>query len=602
MELIRKFFIALLIVLISTYSYNSERASSPELSKRYFEKGVESLRILNYLDALIFFSKSYSIAPKSYYGELSYLYLGKSYALYSYAFGSKKGVLAAIGYLNQYPFHYKVPRFIHTQREFIGDSYLLLQWYDTAKNIYANLYGETERVEYMIKFGYAASLGGSIEGYNYLKKLDTAGVPKDYLDVYYMTMGFYNFNLGRYNLSVEYLSYAMNVNTYLREDPHLLFRMGVSYYKLGDWRKALLYLELTLKKDTLKTHEERANFYLASINLETKNYREAFANLKKLTEEDKLFYRKLPQIIFSSLWYYDEFLKVYGDKLGNYRDMLLQLGWLNVEDVYGELPALGIYYLSLKSKDLSEEEKEFLRIKKLSLREFVFENDLFTFDRYVTKAREPLKGYTFYRKRDALLISDIYKINRHNFLKVFGDELGMELLARSLVFLGDKEALSVLSHIKDEGLRKFLSAKMMILEERKDEAIRYLNESIPLLKGDDLLEARLLSAYLKRNLSELERVAEETDFKKERFSAYAPLILSELADLYYGRKDFQKAMDYYKRVAELEPRGEDYWWALFRMALIGELTKDEKILKWVVKRAKEEDNIWSKVIRTLWEG
>ncbi len=563
---------------------------------------MESLKILNYLDALVYFSRAYSINPKSYYGELSYLYLGKSYALYSYAYGSKKGVLAAIGYLNQYPFHYKVPRFIYTQREFVGDSYLLLQWYETAKNIYANLYGETERTEYMIKYGYAASLDGSIEGYNYLKKLDKEGVPEDYLDIYYMTLGFYNFNLGRYRLAVEYLSYAMNTNTYLREDPHLLFRLGVSQYKLGNWRKALLYLELTLRKDTLKFYEEKANFYLATINLETKNFREAFLNIKRLVDKDRLFYGKLSQILFSSLWYYDEFIKVYGDKLGNYRKKLLQLGWLNVEDIYGELPALGIYYLALKEKKLSDEEREFLKVKKLSLREFVFENELFTFDRFVEKARSPLKKLVFFKKSDARLISELYRVNRGSYFKVFGNEDGIELLARSLVFLGDREAEKVLPYLKDEGVYKLLYAKLSILRGRENESVKYLEESVPLLRGEDLLEAKLLNSYLGNDLKGLEEVVSKVNFKSERFSPYAPLVFMRMADLYYEKGNLRKSLELYRKVAGLKPGEEDYWWAMFRMALISEVLKDEKTLKWVVKRAKEKDNIWSKVIRSLWEG
>jgi len=353
--------VALLIVLISTYSYNAERTTDSALAKRYFQKGLASLKILNYRDALLYFSRAYRMDPSSEHGELSYLYLGKSYSLYSYAFGSKRGVMASIGYLNQYPFHYKVPRFIYTQREFIGDAYLLLLWFDTAKNIYANLYGETERPEYMIKYGYASALSGSIEGYRYLRELKK--VPSDYLDLYYMTMAFYNFNLGRYSTAVEYMVEALNTNSYLREDANLLFRLGVSYYKLGNWRKALLYLEMSLRNDAFGVYRERANFYLALINLETRNYREAFTNLRELTSEGRLFYSKLSQILFSSLWLYEEFLQVYGKSIGNYRDLLLQIGWLNVEDVFGELPALGIYYLSLRSGILNPEEEEFLRVK-----------------------------------------------------------------------------------------------------------------------------------------------------------------------------------------------------------------------------------------------
>ncbi len=600
--LIRKLLIALLIVLVSTYSFNAERVKDPELAKTYFQKGLESLKVLNYRDALVYFSRSYSVAPKSYYGELSFLYLGKSYALYAYAFGSRRGVLAAIGFLNQYPFYYKVPRFIYVQREFIADSYLLLQWYDTAKNIYANLYGETEKVEYMIKFGYASALGGSIEGFNYLRKLSKEGVPYDYLDLYYATMGFYNFNLGRYRRAVEYITQAMNVNSYLREDAHILFRLGVSYYKLGEWRKALLYLELTLRNDPFEVYTDRSNFYLANINLETKNFREAFSNIEKLTENGKLFYSKLSQILFSSLWYYEDFLKVYGEKLGNYRNLLLQLGWLNVEDVYGELPALGIYYLSIKSRDLKEEEKEFLRIKKLTLREFIFENDLFSTDRFVLKNREVLKDLKFYKEKEAKLVSELYKTNRQNFLRVFSDQESLSLLARSLVFLGDETAYEVIPLLKDEPLKNFLTAKLKIIEGDEKKALELLRVSVIKLEGDDKKEAQILLGYLGEDTALLEKTLSEVDFKRERFAPYRSMLLLRLADLHYEKGNLKKAYDYYRQIARSEEKGKGYWWALFRLALISERMRDEDTLKWVVKRAKEEDNIWSRVIRTLWEG
>ncbi len=598
----RKLLIALLIALISTYSYNSERLPDLKLAESYFKKGIDSLRKLNYTDALTFFSKAYSIDPKSYYGELSYLYLGKSYALYSYAYGSRKGVLAAVGYLNQYPFHYKVPKFIHTQREFIADSYLLIQWYDTAKNIYANLYGETEKKEYMIKYGYAASLSGSIEGYNYLKKLTHKGVPADYLDLYYMTMGFYNFNLGRYPLAVEYMTSAINVNTHLREDANLLFRMGVSYYKLSKWRKAIVYLELTLRNDPMKVHSDSANFYLANINLETKNYRDAFANLKSLTEEDKLFYNKLAQILFSSLWYHEEFLELYQKELGDYRSKLLQLGWLNVEDSYGELPAIGIYYLALKSKSLTEEEREFLRVKRIKLREFVLGYDLFVFDKYILKAREGMKDYKFYEEDQAKFLTDLYSVNRNNFLTLFSDQRSLTLLARSKVFLGDDTALEIIPFIKDEGVRSLLTAKLDMLKGRENRALNLLKNALGKLSGEDEKEAQLLVAYMENKAQDLERLLKEIDFSHPRFAGYKIPALVKLADLLYQEGDLPSALNYYKMVVKEDKGNTSYWWSLFRIAMIGERLEDEKTLKWVVKRAKEEDNIWSRAIRTLWEG
>jgi len=572
------------------------------LAREFFNKGIESLRVLNYRDALLYFSKAYVLDPKSPYGELSFLYLGKSYALYSYAYGSKKGVLAAIGYLNQYPFHYKVPRYLNTQREFVADSYLLLQWYETAKNIYANLYGETERVEYMIKYGYASALSGSIEGYNYLSSLNVKGVPADYIDIYYMTMGIYNFNLGRYSLAVDYLTRAVNVNTYLREDAHLLFRLGVSYYKLGDWRKALLYLELSLRNDPFKVYEEKANFYLATINLETKNFREAYENLKKLIGNDRLFYSKLAQILFSSLWYYEGFLEVYEEKLGDYRRKLLELGWLNIEDVYGELPALGLYYLSLKERKIGDEEKEFLKIKKLTLREFVFENDLFTFGKFVRHARKPLRDMKFYLKEDALLLSEIYKTNRDNFLKVLGGQKSLQILARSLIFLGDREARKLLPYIKDEGVYSLLYAKLLILEDKKESAAEVLRKGLNSMKGEDLLEGKLLLAYLSEDPEGMKEMLKSVDFKNPRFSYYRPILLIKLADLLYDRGDMKGALAYYREILKEEVPEGTKGWAMFRVALISERIKDRNTLQWVVKKAKEMDNIWSKVIRTLWEG
>ncbi len=597
----RKLVIALLIVLISTYSFNARQSVEPDLPKIYFDRGVNSLRILNYLDALYYFSQAYRADPKSYYGELAYLYLGKSYALYSYAYGSREGIFASIGYLNQYPFHYKVPRFIHTQREFVGDSYLLLQWYETAKNIYANLYGETEKVEYMIKFGYASSLQGSIEGYSYLKDLNLKTIPADYLDLYYTTMGFYNFNLGRYKLTIEYLSYAMNVNAYLREDPHLLFRIGVAYYKLGDWRRSLLYLELTIRRDVFRIYRERTSFYLAFLNLETKNFREAYLNIRELTNEDSLFYSKLAQIVYSSLWYYEDFLEVYADAFTNYEDNLIKLAWLNIEDVYGELPLLGVYYFSLKKREIPQDRKEIMRIKNLTLSDFIYENELFTFGKYTSKLKRELGSLAFFKKEDASFVRELYLTNESNYLRVF-QERGVELLARSLVFLGDERAEEAVKLLRDENLKMFLRAKLHLIEDRTDEAIRLLKKSLRGLKDKDLLEAKLLLAYLGDDEKLLREVAKEDITKDERLSFYAPLILLKLADLLYMKGELEQALELYIKVTKLTDEGDSYWWSLFRIAVISEAIGDSETLKWVVKEVKDKDNIWSRTIRTLWEG
>ncbi len=587
------------MVLISAYSFNAEREESPEIAELYFKLGLEELKKLNYMDAIINFSRAFTAGPKTYYGELAYLYLGKSYALYSYAVGSRKGIMATIGYLNQYTFHYKVPRFLHIQREFIADSYVLLQWYESAKNIYANLYGETEKPEYMIKFGYAASLNGEIEGYNYLVNLES--VPLDYLDLYFMTMGFYNFNLGRYEETVDFLNKALNVNIYLREDVHLLFRMGASYYKLGDWRRAILYLELTRRKDIFRIYKERTHFYLAFINLETKNFREALENIEAVIENDNLFYSKLAQILFSSLWLYEEFLEVYKERFKNYRNLLLQIGWLNVEDVYGDLPLLGMYYYILKSKRILEEERDLIRVKNLKLTEFAIEYDLFSFEPYKEKLKETVENIVFYRKEEAELITDLYKLNRSNYLKIFEEGKGFEILVRSLVFLGDEEAEKLVEFIKDENLKKFLKAKINIYKGNFETALKLLEEVKDKLKDEDKIEAGLLYAYLKEDLTLLESVASKVNFEDERFKNYRVLVLLKLADGFYETGNYKKAKKYYTDIVEtLEPQKPEYWWALFRLALIGEITDDKELIEWVVKKSEGGNNIWSRAISVIW--
>ncbi len=600
---LRKLIVALSIILVSTYSFNAQTTRDQNLIKLNFERGLRELKVLNYRDALIFFSRAYIQDPYSYYGELSYLYIGKSYALYSYGYRSRQGILASIGYLNQYPFHYKVPRFINTQREFIADSYLLLQWYDDAKNIYANLYGETEKKEYLIKLGYATALSGSIENFNYIKDLAKIGVPKDYLDFYYMTLAFYYFNIGKFKTTLELLSRAININPYLREDPHVLFRLGISYNKLGDWRRALLYLELALRNDAFGVYEERSLYYLALINLETNNFREAYLKAQELFKDDRLFYRKLPQILFSTFWYYDEFIKVYGKEIGNYREKLLKVGWLNVENIFGDLPALGIYYLSMKGRSLTEEERKFLKAKKLRLTEFVYENDIFTFDKYLNKLREELGRFVFYKAEDASYLTDVYKTNPDNFATVFGTKEGWEILARSLTYTGDELAVDVIPRLENKSLYWFLGAQIHILKNRPVLAVNFLERSLQGLRGDDRTEAQLLLYFLRDDRERLENVVLRTDFQNERFGQYSPIIYLKLGDLSFAEKDYRSAIEYYKKVIEMgEKVGEGYWWALFRTALSGELMRSEKTIKWVVKKAEEKDNIWSRVILTLWEG
>jgi len=149
----------------------------------------------------------------------------------------------------------------------------------------------------------------------------------------------------------------------------------------------------------------------------------------------------------------------------------------------------------------------------------------------------------------------------------------MELLARVLVFLGDSEAEKILPYVADEGVSRFLRGKIYILQGEKGRAVEALSSAAKLLRGDDLLEADLLTAFLLEDIRMLERISRKTDFSHPRFKPYAVPVFLRLADLLYAGGRHREALSYYREV-----------------------------VRRVVNRAKDKDNIWSRVIVTLWEG
>ncbi len=552
------------------------------------------------MGAINYFTKSYIADPKGYYGELSYLYLGKTYALYSYSIGSRKGILSSVAFLNQYPNQYKVPRFINVQREFIGDSYTLMGWYEDAVNVFANLYGETEDVRYLIKLGYASSLGGSAEGYTYLKKFGLESIPPDYRDIYFLARGYYEFNFGRYERTIDFLTEAANLNEYVRKESHYLYRLGISYYKLGQWQKAMLFLELTLRYDKFGDYRKKTNFYLTYLNLHTQNYKDAFRNIKNLTEGNQLFYSKLSQVLYSSLWLYPDFLKVYEREFRFYRDILLQIAWLNIGNVYGDIALLGIYSMAIDTLSLSEDEKELIRTKNLKLSEFFLEGDLFNFDAYLSFVNKQLEGYDVYNLQKSKFLNMLYLLNKNNIKLAF--KRGAESFVRASLFLGDRETFWEQVKMMREGAEKrFLAAKMMLIEGRESEAVDILKRVQESLKGGDRTEAELLIAYYSGDMERLEGIVQSLKEDSPRFKGYLIPAYIRLADYHFGAGNFKKSMAYYSKYLELTPEDkEGYWWALYRIGKIAEYLGDEEKLKWVVNKALGKDNIWSRVIQTLW--
>ncbi|RMH09127.1 MAG: hypothetical protein D6699_00290, partial [Aquificota bacterium] len=136
-------FVKKLLLVLSTLllSFSVEKGSTKEkLAQSYFYSGLINFKQGNYIGAVNDFTKTYSYDKKGYYGELAYLYLGMSYAYISYYTGNKDGVFSAIGYLNMYPYYYKLPTYTSLQKEFIGECYLLLGLYDRAKDVFMDLY------------------------------------------------------------------------------------------------------------------------------------------------------------------------------------------------------------------------------------------------------------------------------------------------------------------------------------------------------------------------------------------------------------------------------------------------------------------------------
>ena len=222
--IVKKVFVLLLAFLLS-FSAEKEK-SNLRLAQTYFYKGYIEYTQGNYSDAIGEFSKAYLADKEGYYGELSYLYIGMSYAQLSYKRGQKEGIASAIAFMNMYPYYYKKPTYLFLQREFIGYSYLLLGLYDKAKDIFLSLYRDTLRQDYLLNFLYADALS---DGTNreLLNMIDPESLTeRRYL--YHLVKGFYAFRDGNYKETIKELSDAQSLNRYLEDDPEFLYRYAVS--------------------------------------------------------------------------------------------------------------------------------------------------------------------------------------------------------------------------------------------------------------------------------------------------------------------------------------------------------------------------------------
>lgn len=578
--IVKKVFVLLLAFLLS-FSAEKEK-SNLRLAQTYFYKGYIEYTQGNYSDAIGEFSKAYLADKEGYYGELSYLYIGMSYAQLSYKRGQKEGIASAIAFMNMYPYYYKKPTYLFLQREFIGYSYLLLGLYDKAKDIFLSLYRDTLRQDYLLNFLYADALS---DGTNreLLNMIDPESLTeRRYL--YHLVKGFYAFRDGNYKETIKELSDAQSLNRYLEDDPEFLYRYAVSAFMEGDWRKSVFYFEQLDRKDIYKKYGESLDYYLALIYLMNKNYADAKRRVDKLMELNNV----KTALLISQLWTFPDFLEKY--KFNDYKKTLKSIAWRYLNSSYSIPAILGLYYYSLRDKKIEEE--SLFKLKNLDLKEEIVFQDIKVNTRPMLELLKGLMDKMDPYGKDANFLINLYSLNKGNYALLFG----YEKLARAITYLGNTSMKDVVQRV-EEPLRSFLLGQINLLE-GSEEGLRMIEGASKLLEGEDKKEALFILGIYKKDIRLLESLVKEK--LSTRLEPYLEPALLELGDFYYARMDYNKAKEHYKRYLEIARESDLYWLVAYKLAKAGELTKDQETIKWVVKKAEGRDNIISRVILALW--
>ncbi len=583
LDLLTKKILVFMMVFLLSFSTEMERENI-KLAQTYFHRGYIEYQQGNYPDAIAEFSRAFLSDRSGYYGELAYLYIGISYAKQSYRMGRREGILSAIAYLNMYPYYYKKPTYLFLQREFIGDAYLLLGFYDRAKDVFFNLYRDTNREDYLLKFLYADSLSKGLNS-RLLDSIDPETlVERKYL--YHLVKGFYAFNASRYSEALRELSEARTLNRYLEDDPEFLYRYAVSSYMEKDWRSAVFYFEQLDRKDIYRKYSDSVNYYLALIYLMSGNYADAKRRLMNISSSGGL----KASLLFSQLWLYPEFLEKYAKELGDYKRILQNISWTYLNSVYSNPAILGLYYYTLKERRIQD--PDLLRLKRLSLpKEIIFEDIRIETGPMVSVLGNLMSGLNPYGEDTDFLLS-LYKVNPDNYALLFG----YEKLARAVVYLGDTTLKSIPERL-EEPLRGFLLGQLLLLE-GSEEGLKMIESSLQGLTGEDRLEALFIRGIYRKDIRLLEGLVEQE--LPQRLLPYLEPALLELGDFYYIRGQYEKAKPYYRRYLEIAEESDLYWLTAYRLAKAGELTGDRETIQWVVERAQGKDNIISRVIIVLW--
>jgi len=260
---------------------------------------------------------------------------------------------------------------------------------------------------------------------------------------------------------------------------------------------------------------------------------------------------------------------------------------------------LALYNKALKSKNLSEEEKVFMETIKFENTDFVMNKELFSFKKQLDVLNRKLSLMDV--EESAEFIVNLYKTHRNNFLTIFYKPDSLFVLARALVYTGDKEFLKIAKLLPNTPELKFLKAKYWFSKGRKEVAKRFLKDSINNLEGIDKLEAMLLLYYLIENpyIDEVLKLAREY----KELENYFPYMYRLAGDIYYDKGMYRKALLMYKEFLQNYKAKDDIYGAtLVKMGVLAEVLQDKKTVDFVVKEAKGFKNLWSEAILTLWGG
>ncbi|MFN7065528.1 MAG: hypothetical protein ACK4OF_05220 [Aquificaceae bacterium] len=482
-----------------------------------------------------------------------------------------------------YPYYYKKPNYLSLQKEFIGQAYLLAGLYERAKDIFLNLYRDTLGDDHLLNFLYVDSLSHGPNS-QLLDNVNPEAIPeKKYF--YHLVKGFYAFNFGNYEEAIKELTETYHLNRYIEEDPEFLYRYAVSSFMVKDWRRAVFYFEKLDRKDLYKKYEDSLNYYLALIYLMNRNHADAKMRIENLKKIGGI---RL-ELLISQLWLFPEFLEKYKEDFKDYKKLLKTAAWKHLNNPYSIPAILGIYYYTLKEKRV--EDRDIIRLKKLMYQEEIsFQDMKINLKPMFQSIQSLIKELNPYSEA-ANFIVELYSMNSDNYILIFG----YESISRAITYLGKTDMKDVINGLEGP-LRGFLFGQLILLE-GSEEGLKMIEEASKALIDEDKEEALFILGIYK-NPKLLENLVDKE--LSERLKPYLEPALMTLGEFYYLKRNYVKAKGYYQKYIETAQKSDSYWITAYRLAKIGELTRDRDLIDWVVRKAEKEDNIIGRIIVALW--